>query len=140
MSNIEYTDKLTGQEYKNLRTAVNWGIITDKQAERAVAHTTFIETARIDGKAIAMGRIMFDFGYTAYIGDIIVDPKYQGQGIGRVIVEKLMNKVVQSADKGDFIMFVLSAAKGKEGFYEKLGFEVRPSETNGAGMVKRVIA
>lgn len=32
------------------------------------------------------------------------------------------------------IMTVLVAAKGKEGFYKKLGFEERPNEQLGSGM------
>lgn len=37
-----------------------------------------------------MGRMLFDFGYTAYLCDIIVRPEYQGQEIGRQIVESLI--------------------------------------------------
>lgn len=32
------------------------------------------------------------------------------------------------------IMFILGAAKGKEPFYEKLGFQIRPNENSGHGM------
>ena len=35
-------------------------------------------------------------------------------------------------------MFFLGAAKGKEPFYEKLGFETSPSDTAGSGMRKTV--
>jgi predicted N-acetyltransferase YhbS len=79
---------------------------------------------------------LFDFGYTAYIGDVIVSPKYQGKGIGQKVVELLMKKVKDESDPDDQIMFILGAAKGKEGFYKKLGFTERPNDNAGAGMTK----
>ena len=41
---------------------------------------------------------------------------------------------MEAAEPGDKIMFILGAAKGKEGFYEKFGFKVRPNDFNGSGM------
>lgn len=34
------------------------------------------------------------------------------------------------------VMFIMGAAKGKEKFYEKMGFEIRPNEFSGPGMTK----
>ena len=131
---MEYSDYMTGEEYNHLREAVEWRPITAGQAERALQHTTFLLVARQEGKAIAMGRALFDFGYTAYIGDMIVRPEYQGQGIGKHIMETLMQQVMDAAEAEDRIMFILASAKGKEGFYEKLGFEKRPNDFSGPGM------
>ena len=110
--------------------------MTAGQAERGLKHTTFLVVAREEGKAVAMGRVLFDFGYTAYIGDVIVRPEYQGQGIGKHIVELLMQQVMAVAEPEDRIMFILGAAKGKEGFYEKLGFRKRPDDFSGHGMTR----
>jgi len=85
-----------------------------------------------------MGRILFDYGYTAYLGDVAVLPAWQGRGIGRQIVEQLCQRVLDAAQPGETIMFFLGAAKGKEPFYEKLGFETSPSDTAGSGMRKTV--
>ena len=131
---MEYTNYMTGEEYNNLREAVDWRPITPGQAERGLQNTTFLVVARDEGKAVAMGRAMFDFGYTVYIGDVIVKPEYQGQGIGKKIVEMLISKVMNAAEPEDRIMFILGAAKGKEGFYEKMGFEKRPNDFSGHGM------
>lgn len=131
---MEYTNYMTGEEYNHLREAVDWRPITSGQAERALQHTTFLMVAREEGKAIAMGRALFDFGYTAYIGDVIVKPQYQGLGIGKHIMETLIQQVLDTAEAEERIMFILVAAKGKEGFYEKLGFEKRPNDFLGHGM------
>lgn len=131
---MEYTNHMTSEEYNELREAVEWRPMTAGQAERGLKHTTFLVVAREEGKAVAMGRVLFDFGYTAYIGDVIVRPEYQGQGIGKHIVELLMQQVMAVAEPEDRIMFILGAAKGKEGFYEKLGFRKRPDDFSGHGM------
>ena len=83
VENLQYTDTMTSEEYNELRMCVGWRSITEGQAERGLEHTTFLMAARDRGKIVAMGRMLFDFGYTAYLGDVIVRPEYQGQGIGR---------------------------------------------------------
>lgn len=131
---LNYTDTMTGEEYNELRLCVGWRPITEGQAERGLEHTTFLTAVRDGDRIVAMGRMIFDFGYTAYLGDVIVRPEYQGQGIGRQIVEQLIDKTMESACEGERIMFILGAAKGKEAFYEKLGFHRRPNEFSGHGM------
>ena len=44
----------------------------------------------IDGAAIGMGKIVGDGALNFEIVDIAVDPKYQKQGFGRVIMEHIM--------------------------------------------------
>lgn len=132
---LTYTTSLTGPEFNELRDSVGWRKITASQAERGIANTAFIVCARDEeGRAVAMGRVLFDFSYTAYVGDIIVRPEYQHKGIGTKVVKKLMQMTMDSAEPGDAVLFVLHAGKGKEPFYENLGFEKRPNEKSGCGM------
>lgn len=132
--NFRYTDEMTGEEYNELRLSVGWSPITKGQAERGLENTTFLTAVRDEDKIVAMGRMLFDFGYTAYLGDVIVRPEYQGRGIGRRIVESLIERTMDAACEGERIMFILVAAGDKEPFYEKLGFKRRPNEFSGAGM------
>lgn len=131
---INYTDHMTGEEYNELRLSVDWKQLSLGQAERGLAHTAFVVAARDGEKIVGMGRMLFDFGYTAYLGDVIIRPEYQGKGIGTEIVTRLKDRVMEAAEPGDKIMFFLGAAKGKEAFYEKFGFKVRPNDFNGSGM------
>lgn len=131
---LTYTEKMTADEYNELRLSVDWKPLTPGQAERGLAHTAFVVAARDGEKIVGMGRMLFDFGYTAYLGDVIVRPEYQGQGIGTMIVSALKDKVMEAAEPGDKIMFILGAAKGKEAFYEQFGFKKRPNDFNGSGM------
>lgn len=65
---------------------------------------------------------------------MIVRPEYQGQGIGRQIVQRLIERTMDAAFAEERIMFILVAAQGKEPFYEKFGFIRRPNEFSGDGM------
>ena len=138
MNQIVFSNQMTGEEYNELRKLVGFGTISQGQAERGLKNTTFLVAARDDGQIVGMGRALFDYGYTAYIGDILVHPQYQGMGIGTKIVKQLMDMTMDAAQKDDQIMFILGAAKGKEGFYEKLGFSKRPNEAAGCGMSLRL--
>ena len=131
---IVYTDTMTGEEYNELRLSVDWKPLTSGQAERGLAHTAFVVAARDGERIVGMGRMLFDYGYTAYLGDVIIRPEYQGQGIGTEIVTRLKDRVMEAAETGDKIMFILGAAKGKEAFYEKFEFKVRPNDFSGSGM------
>ena len=139
MKKITYSELMTPEEYNALRVSVDWREITPGQAKRGLENTTFLVVARDDEKIVGMGRVLFDYGYTAYIGDVIVHPEYQGQGIGTHIVKSLMDQTMDAACEGERIMFILGAAKGKEQFYEKFGFKMRPNEYSGHGMSMYVL-
>jgi ribosomal protein S18 acetylase RimI-like enzyme len=70
-----------------------------------------------NGKLIAAGRALADGTDCSYICDVAVHPKYQGMGLGRDIVSKL---VEFSKNHKKIILY---AAIGKEAFYKKLGFK-----------------
>jgi len=131
---ITYTEKMTAEEYNELRLSVDWKPLTQGQAKRGLLNTTFVVAARDGERIVGMGRMLFDFGYTAYLGDVIVRPEYQRMGIGTEIVNRLKDMTLDAAEQGEKIMFILVAAKGKEVFYEQFGFKERPNEFSGSGM------
>lgn len=69
------------------------------------------------GKLIAVGRGLADGRDCSYICDVAVHPDYQGQGLGREIVSRLVDL------SKDHKKIILYAAPGKEPFYRKLGFK-----------------
>lgn len=69
------------------------------------------------GKLIGAGRALADGVDCSYICDVAVHPNYQGQGLGKEVVMKL---VEFSKDHRKIILY---AAVGKEPFYRKLGFK-----------------
>ena len=69
-----------------------------------------------NGVIAGVGRAVADGVDCSYICDVAVHPRSQGSGLGKAIVQKL---VELSADHRKIILY---ANPGKEGFYHKLGF------------------
>ena len=131
---LEYTHALSAEEYCELREAVGWQSIVKEQAQSGLEHSDFIVSCRDGEKIIGCARIFWDKGYIAYLADVMVKPEYQGQGIGKKLVEACIADIHAQLREGWRIKIVIVSAKGKEGFYEKFGFRLHPNETDGAGM------
>ena len=71
-----------------------------------------------------------------YVKDFAVLPSYQRRGVGRRLMERMEAYVRGELKDGWAVSLELISAKGAEPFYEKLGFEPRPCEWDGAGMFK----
>ena len=69
------------------------------------------------GKLIGVGRALADGIDCSYICDVAVHPEFQGLGVGKKIISKL---VELSAGHKKIILY---ACPGKEPFYKKLGFK-----------------
>lgn len=131
---IKYDEKINPEEYMRLRQMVGWGVFPIEEAAAGIQNTYYIVCVRDQGKAVGCARLLWDQGYIAYLADVIVDPAYQGRGIGREIVERCINHLKASMKPGYKVKLNLMSAKGKEEFYEKFGFVVRPNDIFGAGM------
>jgi N-acetylglutamate synthase-like GNAT family acetyltransferase len=69
------------------------------------------------GRIVAAGRALSDGIDCSYICDVAVLPDYQGSGLGKQIVGRL---VEQSRGHKKILLY---AVPGKEAFYRKFGFE-----------------
>lgn len=119
-------------EYKFLRSSVGWKLVDDASILKALDNSTYSILAKDGDKTIGMGRIVGDVGIFSLIVDIIVIPEYQGQGIGKAIVQNVMNWIKENCAEDSTVW--LFAAEGRDGFYEKFGFEKRPIPGYGPGM------
>ena len=106
---------------------VNWPFVAETlkrvgmaYAEPA-AHRKSFENSQVavfiyrESQMIGFGRAISDGVFQAAIYDVAVIPAYQARGIGTIIIKTIM-------DKFSDCNFILYAAPGKEGFYQKLGF------------------
>ncbi len=66
---------------------------------------------------VGVGRALADGVDCSYLCDVAVHPEYQGIGLGRDIINKLLE-----LSEG-YKKIILYANPGKEGFYSKLGFK-----------------
>lgn len=130
----EITDYITPEEYMEMRKLVEWIEFPLEQAAEGIKHTSHLVVFRKDGKVIALARVLTDYGYVVYIADVIVHPDFQGQGLGRALMNNVMEYIKSQLKPGYKKMISLMAAQGKEEFYKKFGFVARPNEMYGCGM------
>ena len=76
---------------------------------------TFNITAWLEDKLVGSVRILSDGYFFGTIPEILVDPAYQRQGVGRRLMELAWEHSPTSLFFG--------AQPGNEGFFEKLGYE-----------------
>ena len=131
---LKYNNELSVKEYCTLRSAVGWQPIIAEQAQSGLNNSDFIIACRDNDTIVGCARIFWDKGYIAYLADVMVEPAYQRQGIGRKLVNACISYIDKQLKEGWRIKIVIVSAKGKEQFYEKFGFELRPNERDGAGM------
>ena len=78
-------------------------------------------------RLVGSGRVVTDGWLHAIIYDVMVLPAYQRRGIGREIMRRLLQQCLD-AQIGTIQLF---CAAGKQTFYERLGFVVRPADKPG---------
>jgi GNAT superfamily N-acetyltransferase len=68
-------------------------------------------------RTIGFARVITDFAVVGIIEDVYVLPEYQGQGLGRFLMESLLSHPALTG------LEVYTASRKARGFYEGLGFE-----------------
>lgn len=125
------------EEYRCIRKQVRWAELQETQAKQAIEKSLFFVKAVDDfGNLIGMGRIVGDGAVICYIQDLVVVPEAQGQGVGTLIIERLIAYVDELREENSTMMLCLMCAKGREAFYLKHGFTARPTDALGPGMIQ----
>ena len=115
-------------------TGWNQGYRADADAlYTAISSSWYVVSAYDNDDLVGIGRVVSDGVLYALICDLIVQPSYQGQGIGRRLLKKLIEKC--HVEKTRVIW--LFSAKGKRSFYEKFGFRERPVDAPGMQLLIR---
>ena len=134
--NIEYVNYISVEDYTYLRDSVGFRKLPMRQATIGLQNTAYQVAAKDEDKVIGMARILWDGGYNAFLADVVVHPDYQGKHIGYQMVKNIIDYLRSQMKSDECILFNLGAAKDKEPFYLNLGFQNRPNEHLGAGMVQ----
>lgn len=122
------------EDFLTLRTKVGWGDLDVNIAEKSLKNSLFHVIIRNDGQLVGMGRVVGDGAMYFYIQDVVVDPSYQKQGIGAALMAKIEDYLSNATNQGSTIG--LLAAQGKEDFYSRYGYTLRPNSSLGHGMCK----
>ena len=133
---MEYKENLLSYEdYRTLRESVGWHLFSKNQMQQALDNSLYTIVAVENNQSVGMGRLIGE-GMYFLIVDVVVHPVFQKCGIGTNIMNMLLKYVEKKTPTGGRSSVQLVAEKGKEPFYEKLGFKTIPNEFCGSGMRK----
>lgn len=99
----------------------------------ASKNSTIIKKATYDSKTVGMARAIGD-GMSYLLVDVVVSSKYQKQGIGKKLVNSIIDAIKNETMAGEYSTINLISIRGMEKFYESCGFEAVPFGYNGKGM------
>ncbi len=127
-------NSLSLDDYIRLKKEAFGDVFSKSSYVSSLKGSKYVLHAEIGGEVVGMAIIIDDGGYTIFITDVIVAPKYQGKGIGRQIMEHILQYLKSSAQQREKIEISLFAAESEKGFYEKFGFASSPDEEFGVGV------
>ena len=93
-----------------------------KQLMAALKHSHSLVTARYQGRLIGIGNAISDGHLVVYFPHMLVHPDFQGMGVGRKMMTRILEKYK------DFHQKMLTADGKAITFYQSLGF-VRAGQT-----------
>ena len=109
-------DNINWDELANLYKIAPLGDKKAQELKIVFTNSRYKCFAYDDTKIVGVGRALADGVDTSYLCDIAIHPQYQGYGLGKEIVKKLIDF---SKEHNKLILY---ANIGKEPFYAKLGF------------------
>jgi len=109
-------DQMDWEQISELYRVAPLGEKSAEHLETVFSNSKFKSFVFFGNKLIGAGRALADGGDCSYICDIAVHPEFQGLGLGKAIVGKLV------AFSVGYKKIILYSNPGKEGFYQKLGF------------------
>ncbi len=115
---------LQAEDFIRLRIEAGFAEIPVKHARKALQNGLINVSAIYNGELVGMGRLVGDGAMYWYLQEIIILPKFQRKGIGTMIVNHLVDYAKANSVTGKFTTVGGVSAKGKEPFYDKMGFEI----------------
>jgi ribosomal protein S18 acetylase RimI-like enzyme len=119
---IERDASLTGEQVESLREIVGW----DRMAgcyDHILAHTYAHFSIQTSGRLVAFVNVLSDGLADAFLVDLMVDPAFQGRGLGQALVRHATETL-----KADGIRCIeLIFEPRLEAFYRRCGFTILSS-------------
>jgi len=114
---IYQNDNVNWDELSNLYKIAPLGNKKSSDLKTVFSNSMFKCFVYSDKTLIGVGRALADGMDCSYICDVAIHPDYQGKGIGKDIINKLI-ELSKGHNK-----IILYSIPGKEQFYSKLGFD-----------------
>lgn len=125
---------LNYKQLDNLFEAIGWKRRGAQKWREVLAKSAYIISIADNGVVIALGRIMED-GVMCMFYDIGVHPHYQGKGIGKRILNALID-YVKDKKYASIGLFAWEENSNNFPFYEKFGFV---KQSSGMELVKYMV-
>jgi GNAT superfamily N-acetyltransferase len=115
----------TVEEHRAMFEAVGWTLYAPEAAEISLKNSLFSVVAirDQDDTVVGIGRVIGDGGKFFYIQDVVVLPALQRQGVGTMIVDRLIAWIKANAPHEPFVGLFSTDVAQK--FYQHYGFEER---------------
>jgi GNAT superfamily N-acetyltransferase len=116
---MDWSSSIEDMDWRELSELYRLAPLGNKPPEwlqRAYGNSMFHCIGRDAGRIVAAGRAVADGTDCSYLCDIAVMPSHQGTGLGREVVQRLVD-----ASRGHR-KIILYAVPGREAFYGQFGF------------------
>ena len=115
---INDPDKIKSEEVLRLLKMTYWANNrTIEQIEESLANSFCYGMFLDDDRLVGFARVISDLATTYYLCDVIIDPEYQHQGLGKALVSHIISLPQYRKLRGILL------TKDAHGLYEKFGFE-----------------
>ncbi len=119
--------------FNALREEFGISQVNEADVKVALDNDLYDVVAFDDYQPVGMARLVGDGKLAFYIKDVYVLRSYQGKGIGGLLIKRLID--YYDLNHGETSYLGLMSTCGSETFYEHLGFEKRPNQRLGSGMI-----
>ncbi len=125
MIHFKEQPKLLKQQIHDLYHALNWTQYTKDMPllVKAISQSTYVVGCFDDNQLIGLVRVISDDASIGYIQDILIIKKYQNQGIGK----QLMDRVIKRFTHVRQLVLMSDDESKTNSFYQSCGF-VRGSD------------
>lgn len=127
----EVVNDIRAEDIYYLRKLIGWKDLPVEQFEKGVKNTMCSVTVRNNEDVIAVGRIVGDYASKGLLTDIMVNPKYQKQGFGKIVVTNLLEQALSFIKEGEQLHIEGTPTSGNRDFYVRCGMKYKPENQDG---------
>ena len=107
------------EDYIHIRVAAGLSGRTLEAAKIGLKNSLYAVHVRHEGEIIGIGRVIGDGGCFFEIVDVAVLPKHQKKGVGKMIMNSLMDWLKNNAPKSSYVSLIADQPL----FYPQFGFK-----------------